>query len=506
MERNPAFILPLFLMACWLCVCSCRPEKPIGLSSQERQELDSLVLQISESLPVPGIAVAVVKGNSVYYRSAGKVQLPEGSPLTDSTLFFMGNLSEPMIATAILRLTQAGRIRLDDPVVKHLPYFRLGDANYRSITIRHLLTHTSGVPYHSAVWDMPYNAADALEMTTRSIYLQESLFKPGSRIKRNPYNYDILADLIEKVDNVPLEAHMQTHVFNPLNMRAATYSGEEVMGSNPAQPHYIADWLTYVAERDTLYPYNREHAGSIGLHASVQDMSTWIYMLLNDGKTEQGTTFFNRKLARESVSRQFNTQGGGGIGMGWDIKQHGGTHVFSKGHQLGGFSADIRLMPVEKTGVLVLGNLAGDFDAGLIGDKIVHWLSGGGPLRINPPIHIPMGKTLARTGSLDSAFSTYHDLLEEAPDTYNFSEEALSQLGVNLFYRLDRKSDALRVYRFCADKNPNSAYSQLNLAEAYILQGDTLRAREAFARSLKFPGDKSGLLPRLDYLSEMLKE
>lgn len=506
MKRKYVKYLCLFLVfLCVITIWSCKQEKPVDFSSHKIQELDSFLLKTTQNLPVPGIAIVVIKNNMVYYKAIGKTQFPNGPALTDSTLFFTGNLSEPMVATAIIKLANDGKINLDDPVVKHLPYFQLGDSSYRHITIRHLLTHTSGVPYHSAIWDMPYNKDDALEKTTRSIHLQQPLFKPaGSRIKRTPYNFDILADLISKVSQTSFEEFMDKNVFTPLNMYNSTYNKNEIADNMLAYPHRIDNWLTYAIKRDSIYPYNREHAGSIGLHASVKDLSLWMYMLLNNGETA-GNAFIDKKLAEELMSVQFKTKNADAIGLGWEIKKVGDDMVLHKNHQLGGFSADMQLIPDKNEGVLVICNIAGDFNPQLISEKLINWLNGKALVYPKTPINILMGKTLAHTKSLDSTFKQYTILQQNQPNKYNYSEEALSQLGVNLFYRLNRRTDALRVYEFCALKNPNSAYAHLNLVEAHILQKDTVRAKESLTKVKSLPINKPEILPRLYYVEELLK-
>jgi tetratricopeptide (TPR) repeat protein len=154
---------------------------------------------------------------------------------------------------------------------------------------------------------------------------------------------------------------------------------------------------------------------------------------------------------------------------------------------------------------LVISNIASDFAPEIISNNILGWL-GGKPLpSIKTPINIPMGIELSKTGSIDSAFNLYTNLKKNDPDKYDFSEEAISQLGVNLFYRLNRKKDALRVYQFCAFIYPNSAYAYLNLAEAYVLQKDTIKADQFLKKAKAIPIKKPEIIPRLAYIEEMIK-
>jgi CubicO group peptidase (beta-lactamase class C family) len=331
-------IVSLYLVISIVHISCDKGKKTITFEREERQQLDSFLLDIPNALPIPGLAIAIIKDNKVFYKVVGKTQVTNGLYLTDNTLFFTGNLSEPMVATAIMKLVEDGKIKLEDPVFKHLRHFELGDSSFKKITIKHLLTHTSGVPHHPAMWDMPNYKFDALTITTRSIHLQQPVFIPaGSQVKRTPYNYDILADLIEKVTTSTFEEHIKENVFNNLTMSTSTYSNAIITMAKHAEPHKISDWLTYAMKKEERYPYNREHLGSIGLHATMKDLSQWMYMLLNNGKTEKNKFLENQTL-KELLAPQFKTSGNSYIGLGWEIKNMGEDQVFSKNHQLGGFA------------------------------------------------------------------------------------------------------------------------------------------------------------------------
>src|SRR5690606_12099933 len=157
---------------------------------------------------------------------------------------FTGNLSQLMVATAVIRLAADGRLAIDDAVVDHLPYFRLGDNDVSDITIRHLMNQTAGIPVHANLWDGPDFSDGALARTTQSIRFQQPEFiPPGSRVKRSPYNYDILADLVAKVSGVDFEDYMQTAILTPLGMANSFFPQDAGFKDTVAQPHRIVNGL-----------------------------------------------------------------------------------------------------------------------------------------------------------------------------------------------------------------------------------------------------------------------
>lgn len=488
---------------------SCKPQQKEKLSFQNgtRSGLDSIIGNIYNNFPLPGIAVVVVKSDTVYFKTIGYSNLSNKTPFTDSTIFFMGNLSEPMVAMAIGRMVHLKKLSLEDPVVKHLPYFKLG-GEYKDILVSHLLTHTSGIPIHDAVWDMPSIADDALESTTRSIQMQEPKFvPPGSRVNRNAYNYDILADLVSKASHSSFEAAMKDFVFKPLKMSSSSFFKNDIPEEKLASPYIINDWLNYTMSGTELYPYNREHAGSIGFHTTVKDASTWIHTLLNPGEY---TSFIDKDVAKQLLTPFKKTNlNNAYIGYGWEIEEVNKQLTLKKRHQLGDFSGEILLIPGTKTGILVVANIAGDFNPSTMIGQISSFLSSG---KISPskrPIFLPLGKLYYRTNNLDSVFLSYSQLKEKQPNDYDYTDASLGQLGVNLLYRLNRPSEAVRFFEFCTREHPNSAVTWLNLAEAHLLNKEFKQAEENLSKAKALSGNSEDILSRLEYIEttiNMIKE
>jgi CubicO group peptidase (beta-lactamase class C family) len=438
-------------------------------------ELDTFINQLQRTLPIPGIAVAIVKDNEILCKTAGYRDQSSRLPLMDSTPFFMGNISELMTATAVIKLAQSGKIKLEDPVIKYLSYFKLAGITYQKIQIRHLLTHTSGVPHHDAVWDLPTFDSHALEATTQSISLQQPEFDPpGSRVKRSQFNYDILADLIEKASGIAFEDYMSKEVLQPLGMNHAAYYSSP-LHTDVAVPHVINNWLTYSLAKQEHYPQNREHAGSIGFHASVKDIATWMAMLLHGGIAGD-ELFIGKDLHHELLKAHYKTGKNSFIGFGWEIRKHNDLSYYTKTHFIGGFCADITMVPEQNIGILVMSNISEEFDPSVITDRILQWLSGGKLDSPKTPINLVMGRMLDSNNCLDSALNLYSHLKMQNPDRYDFSHAALSKLGINLMHRLERKEDAIRVFDFILKQYPSSPYAHLNLAEAYVVNNDIAQA------------------------------
>jgi CubicO group peptidase (beta-lactamase class C family) len=464
--------------------------------SQDRiSTLQSFVNQMMENYPIPGLAIGIIHQDSVYYTSAG-IKNSKNERLTTSTPILGGSISEPVLADAVLKLANSGAINLDDKVVKYLSYFTMGGHSYEKITIRHLLTHTSGIDHYNIMWDLPNFSPDAPEITTRSIATQQPKWdQPGTHVLRSPYNYDILADLVSKVTNRPFEDYVRDEIFSPSGMKNTRFYKVK----NTAMPFGISDWLKYTYKQNNAYPYNRENGGSGGLHTSAEDISTWMYQVLHQSST---TTAQNYSQFFQS---QFSTGNKSAIGLGLDIRNNGSSDVFSKGSQYGGFSQQMIMIPSKNIGVAVLSNISGDFNPSTIANDIANWLSGKEKLAIKIPISLVMAKELSRTGKIENAFKLYRDFKTAKPDKYDFSVQALELFGTNLLHRVNDKKNAIKAFEFCVNQYPASSSANLHLAEAYVLNKEVNNTKEAIKRALALKDDTGTRESFLIYLNEKIE-
>lgn len=124
-----------------------------------------------------------------------------------------------------MQLVENGQVDLDMPVIKYVPYFRIADERYKTITVRQMLTHTSGMPDEGDYeWDKPQSDDGALEryvrgLGNRNLRLE---FEPGSKFQYSNMAYEILGDLIAKVSGTSFEDYVRVHILEPLRMAKST--------------------------------------------------------------------------------------------------------------------------------------------------------------------------------------------------------------------------------------------------------------------------------------------
>lgn len=501
-KGNPiASIFKTKLLAICLVFIQCKsdikdlPPKQ-DFSQHKVSTIQQFVDEVLESYPIPGLALAIVHEDSVYYAAAG-IKNNKNELLTINTPIHAGAISETLLANAVLKLANSKRINLDDRVVDHLPYFTMGGDNYKKITVRNLLTHTSGIDHYNMMWDMPNFDPNAPEITTRSIATQHPKWsEPGTHVLRSPYSYDILAYLVSKVTKKPFEDYVRDEIFLPLGMNDTRFFKVK----NVAMPFGITDWLKYSYKQNNIYPYNRENGGSGGLHASIKDMAIWMYEVINQDYNSQSL-----KTENEFFQSQFKTGDQSSVGYGWDINKNEKNNIYSKGSQYGGFSHQIIVIPSKRIGVVALSNISGDFNPSSIARDIASWLNNNKPLEVKVPISIAMTKELSRTGRIEDSFKIYHQLKESPLNKYDFSVRTLEQFGNNLLHRVNDKKNAIKAFEFCVDEYPNSSTAYLHLAEAHVLNKDVINSKKAIQKAKALSDDTGIRESFLAFLNEKIE-
>ena len=326
-----------------------------------RRARDPSVRQIVEEFVredrVTGLAVAIVKDGEILFRDGfGVRSLELEQPVTPDSIFHMASLSKPFVATAIMQLVEAGKLALDDAVVSHLKYFRMADKRHGSITIRHMLQHTSGMPdVEDYGWENPQLDAGAPERYVRSLIDEKLLAKPGARWRYSNMAYDVLGEVISKVSGLPFDDYVKTHILDPLQMRESTFRYPDTTEELRTRPHIRTNG---VPTESLVYPYNRCHSPSSTLNSNMVDMTRWVLANLNRGQLDG-----NRVLRPESFkalwdpSVRIDDEERGGLS--WFIYSHRGNEVIGHSGSDIGFVSQLALIPAENLGLVIVSNDSG---------------------------------------------------------------------------------------------------------------------------------------------------
>lgn len=339
-----------------------RATSPVARARAALEGFDNLVEKALTDFDVPGAAVAVVVDSEVVVaRGFGHRSVAEESPVTPNTLFAIGSSTKAFTTAVLGTLVDEGLVAWDDPVIEHMPDFRLVDRHAtHELTVRDLVTHRSGLPRHDLAW---YNSpASRAELVERLEFL-EPFADLRQRFHYQNLMYLTAGVLVEQLSESSWEVAVRRRLLEPLGMRSANFSVVSMAASeNHALPYRYADGeLEQIPFRDitTIGP-----AGSI--NASLNDMTRWLRLQLSDGEVDG-----QRLLSRATLKEMHTPQMTLGMypdrqerllmsyGLGWFLEAYRGHYMVHHGGNIDGFSALVAFLPFDGVGVVVLTNANG---------------------------------------------------------------------------------------------------------------------------------------------------
>ena len=252
---------------------------------------------------IPGLALGIVRDDRIaYVRGFGKAD-DSGRPVTPRTPFIIGSLSKSFTAMAIMQLVEAGKVELDAPVQRYLPWFRVADEDAsRAITVRHLLNQTSGLSTKTGrSFQGNGDTSDAaLERTVRKLRTVELTAPVGKKHQYSTINYSVLGLIVQAVSGRSYESYVQTKILDPLQMR------DSFTSQAAAEQHGLATGYHYWFGRPRAaeLPYNRGLIPAGYLISSAADMTHYLLAQLNGGRYHEHLGAFGRGSGRAPQTRR----------------------------------------------------------------------------------------------------------------------------------------------------------------------------------------------------------
>jgi len=473
------------------------------VTAQEKQnqigeKVEPIVQEVMKSYELTGLAIGIVKDNEIVYaKGFGVKNIETKEPITTKSLFHMASVSKPFSATAIMQFVEQGKVDLDDPVVKYLPYFKLDDERYKEITIRQMLGHISGMPdvsnYH---WDKPEYDDGALERYVRSLADEKLIAAPGERFSYSNMAFEVLGDVIAKISEESFEDYVKKNILDPLEMHESTFLKKKVSPKLATTPH-VMKLKTVVSD---IYPYNRAHAPSSTLHSNVLEMCNWAAANMNKG------AFKGKKILKpESYDilwepAKLNNAETGRAGLSWFLRTYKEIKTVSHGGGDVGYRTYFIMMPEKSTAGVVLSNC--DFaPTGDITIAALLTIIGLEPPPIpKTPIRAIISKTIAEKG-VEAAIKQYRELKENHPKSYDFGPRQLNSLGYQLL-GMERVKDAIEIFKLNIEVYPKNANCHDSLGEAYMANGDKENAIKHYEKALELDPKMESAIKALRKLRE----
>ncbi|GAB3169469.1 serine hydrolase domain-containing protein [Myceligenerans halotolerans] len=322
----------------------------VGTASPAHAETEGeeLVDTYQAAYDNPGLAVAVIDGDTVETIVRGSDG--DGDPVTPETRFRIASMSKSMTAASVMILVERGMFDLDDPVVDVLPEFTMDDPRFREITVRHLLSHTSGLSIRTNneyAFPPPRSAADAVA----SLADKTLDAAPGAQYEYHNTNYSVAARIVEVQSGKPFDEFMSEELFVPLGMDDTTSTE---LCSDPAaglaSGHEVVLGLAFAVPE-----MPGACVGNGGVVSSLDDMVRWVRF--NQGMLDVGP------LSAESLEEMHTAQpGAGNYGLGWEARPDeavAAQPLIGHGGTLATWTGDMVFSPGTGEAAIVLGNGVG---------------------------------------------------------------------------------------------------------------------------------------------------
>ena len=293
------------------------PPGPLTLEQDSRYaRIDAVARQEIASGGFPGAVILVGHQGKIVYRKAFGFRslVPQQQPMTENTIFDLASLTKVVATTpAIMQLVDAGLVNLDAPVGKYLPEFKCNGKS--QITIKHLLTHTSGLRADVN----PQCSWIGYEGAITAISMDHPVRPPGTSFNYSDANFITLAEVVHRVTKTPFDVYCQEKIYRPLGMRRTSFRPPGSWQTLIAPADYQGNRLRWGEVSDPTANRMGGVAGNAGVFSTADDLAIFVQMLLNDGAF-QGKRILSSKAVATMTKPYYIPGSSVQRGLGWDLE------------------------------------------------------------------------------------------------------------------------------------------------------------------------------------------
>jgi CubicO group peptidase (beta-lactamase class C family) len=349
--------------------CVYAQQGPARKSGDFAKDLDAYVKKTMERFPdIPGMAVVVIKDDKpIFLKAYGMADKEAGIKADTDTLFYIASSTKAYTALAASLLDREGKIKLSDPVNKYTTGIEFKDPIPDKVTIRDLLTHTSGLQDNALVQRMAFTGQnDPKEM---AIAFAKGMTFTEARYGKYNYDnlgYNIYAVLLQNNLNVKWQDLLQQRVFDPLGLKHTTAYVSRASSKrwNLAAP-YVFDTASGKTIRSILPKQDNTMQSAGGIFSSISDIGRWLNMNMNDGKLDGKQVIPADLLRAAHTGYTTNTRneppfiGEGEYGLGWQIGKYREQKVIYHHGGFAGYNNHFSYLPEKKIAVGIAINTGG---------------------------------------------------------------------------------------------------------------------------------------------------
>ncbi|MBW2938066.1 serine hydrolase [Aureisphaera sp. CAU 1614] len=467
---------------------SCQSKREI--QSSKNLEIEEYITEMMNNHSIPGLAVAVIKDNSIIHKGFyGTKNLTTNEAISNKTVFKVFSLTKTIVATSMFKLIEEGKISLKDSLSMHFDGL---PEKWQYVTIGNLLSHSSGLPdIHQLIKELEDDSIKDKEFI-ELLYNDEMEFATNNQWRYNQTNYILLKMLIEKISNSKFETYILNHQFKKTKSENVFFSA----GSNVN----IANQATYYdyKREKAVFEIKKEFSGDknhplAGINLTLDEYIIWNQRLDNDEHISEKTkmAMWTPFKFKES-NRHFL--------YGWDVYTVNGFDSFGfSGGGVSGFrkfvdrnltiivlTTGYKNYPVQD---IMIDHIAGIIDTSLFNEQTV----------LTEQV---IGEYFLSNTTRDLKY-----IIEKVKQDNPKSnlEEIFKSIGYTLFFQLDRKEDAIDLFKANVTEYPKSYDTYGSLGYLYFLTEQYDLARNNYVKALELNPENSYSQRRIKEIDLILK-
>lgn len=319
-------------------------------------DLQNKLTELATELDVPGVAAGVLFDGEEHYAFHGVTSVENPLEVDANTMFQFGSTGKTYTATAMLRLVDQGKVKLDEPVRTYLPEFKLRDEDVAAkVTILQLFNHTAG--WEGDMMDDTGDGDDALEKYVARMERLQQVSPLGSTVSYNNASLSVAGHIIARIQGTTYEKAIRDLLLDPLGLTQTFFFPNEIMSRRFAVGHKREDDGTITITRPWAMPRGNAPAG--GMSATARDQIAWAKFHLGDGTAPDGTRLLSKELVdlmKQPTADMRGSALGDYVGISWLLKDIDGVRIVGHGGTTNGQYSNFTLVPERGFGYISMTN------------------------------------------------------------------------------------------------------------------------------------------------------
>ncbi len=441
-------------------------------AQSKADKIDELMNYCYDNGIFNGTILVADEGEIIYRKAFGVTNKENNEMLEPDYQFYLGSVSKQFTTMAIMLLKFEGKLEYSDQLIKYFPEFKSFASD---ITIKHMMTHTSGLPDHYRFVEPKKGLSneDAIQALLKHGELD---FDPGDKYRYSNGAYVMLAMIAENASGTTLHNYLHEKVFAPLEMNSTMVYDEK---------YEITKQAVGYNEFGIKDDYHFFTTGAGGIYSTIDDLYKWDQALYSDKIIPQEfieEAFTPTMLNDSSLSY---------YGYGWRLNKSSNKVAHAGG--LAGFRAFIQRDPDKNSSIIFCTNFGNALNMGGVIDGINAILENNSFVFPKVPITLKMHKEIESKG-ITGAISSYNEAKKNYAEKYDFAEYLLNRMGYYYLYNLNDVDTAIEIFKVNVAAYPDAFNVYDSLGEAYKVKGNIELAIKNYQKSYDLDNSNTNAL------------